>query len=311
MKLYLAVLLVCLAGSCHALPQQYMLTPSENMSCGHPQSGADIGPHSDVDIDPQSSEDLVQLLVKTHGSKVEKATGMKVYSIDKPKGGYWRVGALDSCNIEIGPTSAIGDTLLCPSQSPSTCNLGITVVDSQTFRDEIGFHAEYTIEVSGGLPGVFEAKVSATYGLSYTYSKEYSKGQEISYSFPVSPGRTCTPTRVSYRQRCIGTIWEVANDAWTGHCKDLPFDFADKHRWFSYPGDAGEFGWFQYVQYRPGQIPQLWTVHTSHGYRPISCADVDKLVQVRSLRQLRVDNDAKASLEFDTGRSISAVTCIY
>jgi hypothetical protein len=301
MKLHLAVLLVCLAGSCHALPRQYMLTPSENMSCGYPQSDV-------VDIGPQSSDDLVQLLVKTHGSKVEKAIGMKAYSIDKSKGGYWRVGALDSCNIEIGPTQAIGDTLLCPSQSPSTCDLGITFVDSQSFRDEIGFHAEYTIEVSGGLPGVFEARVSATYGMSYTYSKEYSKGQEISYSFPVSPGRTCTPSRVSYRQRCTGTIWEVANDAWTGHCKDLPFDFADKHRWFS---TDGEFGWFHYVQYRPGQVPQLWTVHTSHGFRPINCADVDKLVEVRSLKQLRVDNDAKASLEFDTGRSISAVTCIY
>ncbi|KAF9971537.1 hypothetical protein BGZ73_005523 [Actinomortierella ambigua] len=280
------------------------------MSCARPQADFDIGAQADFDIGAQSSDDLVQLLVKTHGSKVEKATGMKAYSIDKPKGGYWRVGAMDSCNIEIGPTSAIGDTLFCPSQSPDTCQLEISVIDSQTFRDEIGFHAEYTIEVSGGLPGIFEARVSATYGMSYTYSKEYSKGQEISYSFPVSPGKTCTPTRVSYRQRCIGTVWEVQNNRRDWNCKDLAFDFGDKHRFFTNSDDQA-YGWYHYVQYRPNEAPELWTLHTSHGFRPINCEDIDRGVEVRTMKQLRVDKDAKASLEFDTGKSISAVTCIY
>ncbi|KAG0363231.1 hypothetical protein BGX24_004947, partial [Mortierella sp. AD032] len=226
--------------------------------------------------------------------------------INQPAGeGYWKVGSMESCQVEIGPTSAIADSLYCPSESPSPCTQKIVYTDSQTFRDEIGFHAEYSISASGGLPGVFEVTATATYGISYTYTKEYSNGAEFHYEFPVAPGKTCTPTRVLYRQRCKGTIWHVRNDSWGRMCNELSFDFNDKHRWFH---PSPENGWFHYVHHRQGLPSQLWTFHSRDGFRPRSCSDATEKVQVRTMDVIRADNDAKASLEFDNGKSISAVT---
>ncbi|KAF9322223.1 hypothetical protein BG006_002451, partial [Podila minutissima] len=179
---------------------------------------------------------------------------------------------------------------------------------SQTFRDEIGFHAEYSISASGGLPGVFEATATATFGISYTYTKEYSNGSEFQYEFPVAPGKTCTPTRVLYRQRCKGTIWEVRDDSWGWMCNELSFDFKDKHRWFV---KEGEDGWFHYVHHRKGLPSQLRTFRSRHGFRPTSCSDATEKIQVRTLDVLRTDNHAKASLGFDNGKSISAISCLY
>ncbi|KAG0065720.1 hypothetical protein BGZ90_001683 [Linnemannia elongata] len=151
---------------------------------------------------------------------------------------------MDSCQIEIGPTTAIGHALICPPESSDPCKLGAVYRDSQTFRDEIGFHSEFSIEGSGGLPGVFEVKSTATFGTSYTYTKEYSKGLDPSYDFYVPPGRACVPTQVPYR--------EVQGN---------------------------------YL------------------------ADVK--VEVRTLEVIRTGGDAKASLEFDNGQSISGITCLY
>ncbi|KAF9114082.1 hypothetical protein BGX30_006726 [Mortierella sp. GBA39] len=256
----------------------------------------------------RTSEDLVQSLIRIHGSKVENATGMKSYMLDKTEGRLWRVGSMDSCQVEIGPTSAIADSLLCPPQSPSPCSQKTVYIDSQTLRDEIGFHAEFSIEAGGGLPGIFEAKSTATLGISYTYTKEYSNGKEFHYEFPVAPGKACTPTRVLYMQRCRGTVWEVRSDSWGWKCNELSVDFRDKHRWFT---REGEGGWFQYVHHRQGLPSQLWSFRSRHGFRPTSCSDVTEKVQVRTLDVIRTDNDAKASLEFDNGKSISAISCLY
>lgn len=296
MKLYFPVLLVCLASQCYA--QQVVLTPYERMGCQQPQDG---------DM-PRTEDELVQKLILLHGKKVENATGMKSYMLDKTEGRLWRVGSMDSCQVEIGSTSAIGHALICPPESSGPCKLGAVYRDSQTFRDEIGFHSEFSIEGSGGLPGVFEVKSTATFGMSYTYTKEYSKGLDLSYDFYVPPGRACVPTQVSYRQRCKGTIWQVRDDPWGWMCGELSVDFNDKHRWFTRDGESG---WFQYVHHRSGHPSQLWTFHTRHGFRPASCSDVDEKVQVRTLEVIRTDGDAKASLEFDNGQSISAITCVY
>lgn len=282
MKLSFAVLLFCLASHCHGQPIVFSAA--------------------------RTSDDLVQSLIRTHGSKVKKATGMKSYTLDKTVGRLWRVGSMESCKVEIGPTTAIADALLCPSESPSPCTQTTKYIDSQTFTDEIGFHAEYSISASGGLPGVFEATATATYGISYTYTKEYSNGAEFQYEFPVAPGKTCTPTRVLYRQRCKGTIWEVRDDSWGWMCNELSFDFNDKHRWFV---REGEDGWFHYVHHRKGLPSQLRTFRSRHGFRPTSCSDATEKIQVRTLDVLRTDNNAKASLEFDNGKSISAITCLY
>ncbi|KAG0275570.1 hypothetical protein BGZ96_003742 [Linnemannia gamsii] len=282
MKLSFAVLLFCLASHCHGQPIAFSAA--------------------------RTSDDLVQSLIRTHGSKVKKATGMKSYTLDKTAGRLWRVGSMESCKVEIGPTTAIADALHCPSESPSPCTQTTKFVDSQTFRDEIGFHAEYSISASGGLPGVFEATATATFGISYTYTKEYSNGAEFQYEFPVAPGKTCTPTRVLYGQRCKGTIWQVRDDSWGWMCNELSFDFNDKHRWFV---REGEDGWFHYVHHRKGLPSQLRTFRSRHGFRPTSCSDATEKIQVRTLDVLRTDNRAKASLEFDNGKSISAITCLY
>ncbi|KAF9948669.1 hypothetical protein BGZ70_002128 [Mortierella alpina] len=297
MKLYIPALVLVCTSYCHA--RQFPLASLDNLGC-----------QKIAERFPKTNSDLVQKLIDVHGTKVEHATGMKHYKLDKSPNRLWRVAAMDHCEIEIGPPSAIGHALYCPRESPTPCTLGATYKDSQSFRDEIGFHTEFSIESGGGLPGVFEAKSTITFGTSYTYSKEFSHGLELSYVFPVEPGRVCTPTQVAYRQRCTGTVWEVRNDSWGWTCPELAanIDFNDKHRWFVL---EGQDQWFHYVHYRGNLPPQLYTVRSKNVFRPRSCSDVPEKIQVRTLDYMQSDTNAKNPVEFDNGKSISAITCVY
>ncbi|KAF9353795.1 hypothetical protein BGX26_008439 [Mortierella sp. AD094] len=296
MKFYIPILLGLTASQCRS--QQVILNPQRGLGCHH----------SIYNDDPRTPDGLIQELIRAHGPKITNATGMKAYVMDKTSGRGWRVSGMNNCNVEIGPISPIGDSLSCPLESPSPCQLDVTFIDTQTFTTSVGFYAEYSISASGGTPGVFEVKTSLTVGTSYSYDKQYSHGRELKYSFPVSPGRTCTPSHASYRQSCTGNIWEVNSDRsgwWCTDLTDLKFD--DKHAFFSYPGDDK---WFHYVRIGPYNTV-LYTMHTRDGFPPKSCSDLDGGIEVRTMRLLDMDVQTKASLEYDNGNSISATTCIY
>ncbi|KAF9105216.1 hypothetical protein BGX27_009723 [Mortierella sp. AM989] len=302
MKICATILLGLIASQCQALQVPFVYrNHAHNKQPVYNDFEEYSGP-------PRTSDSLIRELVRVHGDKVVNATGMKSYAINKAPGRLWRVGGTEYCRSEIGPVTPIGDALACDSQSPSACQLDITFVDTQSFKHTVGFVAQYEISGKGGMPGVFEASTTWTFGSSYSYEKEYSRGRELKYSFPVSPGRTCIPSHVAYRQSCTGTLWEAKNDRWDWMCDELTdIDFRDKHKFFYL---QGEDNWFHYVAVRSDKTV-LYSIRTKNEFVPTSCYDVDYKIQVRTLTVINTNADAKASLEFDNGNSISATTCVY
>ncbi|KAG0201805.1 hypothetical protein BGX28_005460 [Mortierella sp. GBA30] len=183
----------------------------------------------------------------------------------------------------------------------------VKFTDTQSFRTNVGFYTEFSISTTAGVPGIFEAKVTATTGTSYSYEKEYSHGKELSYTFPVAPGKACTPSKVAYRQPCTGILWEVQDNRSLWSCPGLrDLDFNKTHKFFS----GQDADWFHYVSVRPSDTV-LYTMHSLSGFIPRSCDELTWQVEARTLNVIITDPTSKASLEFDNGSSVSAVSCLY
>ncbi|KAG9319414.1 hypothetical protein KVV02_007563 [Mortierella alpina] len=246
------------------------------------------------------------------GGKVANldASQTQTYVMNKEHRDYWRVAANYDCKADKGPGQNLGSALMCPAEGGKPCELGVEIKDEQTFADQIGVHADYTIETSGSVPGVFDIKTSATFGVSYTYTKQFNSGRMVKYTFPVPEGKTCTPTRMSYRLLCKGTIWRVQDDRTDTDCGSLSgIDFKNRFRWFNLESDGSN--WYQYVNQPDGQNTQLWTFDSKSGGRPTSCDDIKAPVQVRSMTKITEDPNVYASLSTTDGSSFSAVTCIF
>lgn len=146
---------------------------------------------------PKTIVDHEAKLVKDHRVLVNAVKDMKSYFIDKSPHIPWKTGSTHSCVPEIGPAATTGRAMSCPAESPRPCKFMVTYKDSQTFK-EMGFYAEFSIESAGGMSGIYEARVTTTFGSSYSYTKEFNHGIDLGYEFPVAPGLSCTPTQVSY-----------------------------------------------------------------------------------------------------------------
>ncbi|KAG0043241.1 hypothetical protein BGZ83_011688 [Gryganskiella cystojenkinii] len=257
-----------------------------------------------------ASQNLNATLATLHGSSAAKANKAQSYMFSFTNS-RWKVAAIESCEVEIGPENKFGSALICPAKSAAPCTLTATFKDSQTFRDEIGVHASYSVEASGGVPGIAEVKMSATYGASYTYTQEYSHGVEVAYGYTVPVNETCTPTSVSYRLRCTGSSWQLARDdqQWDQElvCKDQTIDFKTRDKWFM----AKEHdGWeYQYID-KSVTDGKLWTFKTNNQGRPRDCSDV-KFLGLRNLKKIRDNKDTLCPLGYTNGKSLTAVTCIY
>ncbi|KAF9956627.1 hypothetical protein BGZ72_002638 [Mortierella alpina] len=224
---------------------------------------------------------------------------------------HWQVWKLDHCQAEIRPPSAIATSLYCDPASSTDCQLSFKYTDTETISIQDGVRGEFSVSAGGGVPGVFEAKITASVSVSHTTTNTYNHGVEFSYTFPVGVGRMCTPSIVYYFLQCEGTHWDVDDNPLPQTCSDVVtrIDFKDRHRWFA---DPSSNDWFHYVHEDKSLGDQLWSfqVKSESLAPPKSCEDVVQFIH-RTLADRRDGTSTEAFLGLNNGESLSVASCIY
>ncbi|KAF9956625.1 hypothetical protein BGZ72_002636 [Mortierella alpina] len=224
----------------------------------------------------------------------------------------WQVWKLDRCQAKIRAPKPIGTALYCDRASPSSCQLSVKFINTQTVAIQDGVTAEFSLSLSAGEPGIFEAKISTSVSRSRTVTRTYGKSTEFMYTATVGAGKMCTPSIVSYYLSCQGTHWVVNNDPSSKPCSEIQtrfkIDFEDSHRWFVDPKNDE---WFQYVHEDRVHGDQLWSFHVKFKAPPASCDDIVQIVDMRTLSNKRNRTTSEAFLRLDDGQTLSAVSCVY
>ncbi|KAF9291657.1 hypothetical protein BGZ68_002979 [Mortierella alpina] len=285
--------------------------------------GVPTGVKSDSTSLVHSRADQVQLLDTTNSydslkdrlrqlyeSQVSNTAAFKSYSLILTN--RWQVWKMDHCQAMIRAPKAIGTALYCDRASVNDCQLSVKYINTQTLSVQDGVTAEFSVSMSVGEPGIFEAKMSMSLATSHTVTHTYSEGKEFLYTFPVRKGRMCTPSIVSYYLRCQGTHWAVKDDPVSKSCSDVlaryGIDFEDPHRWFVDPKNDD---WYQYIHEDNAQGDQLWSFHVRDKAPPTSCDDIVQIVDMRTLEDRRNRTSTDAFLGLDNGQSMSVVSCVY
>ncbi|KAF9979731.1 hypothetical protein BGZ75_009295 [Mortierella antarctica] len=259
----------------------------------------------------ESNETLEDRLRERFESTIGDTSAFKSFVMMKIDP-LWRIGKFHHCEPKIQPAKPIGTALYCDDQSPTSCQLSVTFINTQTVSTEDGYTSEFSISVEGGEPGIFEAKASFSHSQSHSVTHTYNGGKEFTYTFPVAAGRTCTPSIVFYYLHCQALQWTVENDAVSRPCShftgDYAMDFNDPHRWFV---DATNEDWFQYIHEDEDHVGHLLSFHVGNKVPPTSCEDVVQIVDMRTLADQRNRTSSEAFLGFDNGQSISMVSCVY
>ncbi|KAF9164900.1 hypothetical protein DFQ26_000893 [Actinomortierella ambigua] len=270
----------------------------------HPRLQFDSAAGTDTISILGSSDELSELLTKTHGDDVVNAHGAGGFYMDKRFLHRWRVASTYGCTPQIASPKTIGKTLVCPDESAGPCTLSISYQDSETFTDSVGVHSTFTVEGS-----IVAARAVATMGGSYQYTESYSKGQTLTYTFQLPKATSCTPTQVMYQMNCKAAMWKILNDKTEPACDSLQgIDWKTPSRWFQHAKDNAKT--WQYMHDLDSAQPKLLTFTIPLGVRPGNCGDVSEL-EMRSTEVLKSDPKALQSIAFAAGQSISAVTCLY
>ncbi|KAF9291656.1 hypothetical protein BGZ68_002978 [Mortierella alpina] len=269
----------------------------------------DLGPILLLDL-KVTHETLADLLRERFESTIGNTSAYKSFALIKTN--QWQVQELYDCEPRIRPAEPIGTTLYCDDDSTTGCQVSIKYIDTQTVSVQDGITAEFSVSMSGGEPGVFEAKVSVSLAGSHTVTHTYSNGKEFTYTFPVVRGKICTPSIVSYYLQCKAIHWIVENDALSKPCgyftDRYEIDFDDQHWWFRDPTDED---WFQYVSRDKNGVDHLLSFHVKLKAPPTSCEDVVQSVDMRTLSEKRNLPSSHAFLGLDNGQSFSMVSCVY
>ncbi|KAF9562619.1 hypothetical protein EC968_005196 [Mortierella alpina] len=258
----------------------------------------------------KSNNSLQERLRQLYESQISNTAAFRSYSLILTH--RWQVWKLDHCQPKIKAPTAIGTALYCARTSANNCQLSVRYINTQTLSTQDGVSAEFSVSMSVGEPGIFEAKMSMSLSTSHTVTHTYSDGKEFLYTFPVGKGKMCTPSIVSYYLQCQGTHWDVNDDPKSIPCSEVlaryGIDFADPHRWFVDPKNDD---WYQYVYEDREHGDQLWSFHVRYKAPPKSCEDIVQIVDLRTLSDKRNQTSSEAFLGFDNGQSISVVSCVY
>ncbi|KAI1321475.1 hypothetical protein EDD11_005166 [Mortierella claussenii] len=255
------------------------------------------------DANTTTSTGLSNKVKNDYEATAKKAAGAKAYLYSSDNN-IWFVSAVESCEPELGPEEPLAPAFICPKEESGPCTHSFKVIDSQSFTNEIGVFASFTVE-AGADVGVASFKVSATVGASASHSETYSTGKEVLYEYHPKPGTSCTVTRVSYRLRCKGSIWQVGYNPNKDPCSQFTIDFKDVTKWFRHPQLPGEF---QYID-KSVSDKKLLSIFSKTKYRPTSCDQVDG-VKPRDLKLLQ-ETSMTSAVRTKSGQFLDAISCIY
>ncbi|KAF9114842.1 hypothetical protein BGW39_003247, partial [Mortierella sp. 14UC] len=187
------------------------------------------------------------------------------------------------------------------------CPRTIAYQETKTTSSTTGFQWEFGVEAGATIKKIFTIKSTFKYARSGSTTDATSTGTTNTYSFPVPPGKTCIPTRVSYRMSCDGATYTVNHDQWNtekyaGRCAELGIDFTGKNRIF--PGLYGRYHYYV-------DQGKLYEMISTSDFPPTNCDTVKNGdVWVRGMVLGKSEPDSKQPLFYTNGKSLSTISCV-